>query len=55
MQEGQFSVNGKLGRVIYFIVTNTTAIRSGASAKHKPRGKANPGMAAVREGPLSSS
>ena len=27
--------------------------RTGASAKHKPRGKANPGMAAGREGPLS--
>jgi hypothetical protein len=26
--------------------------RTGASAKHKPRGKANPGMAAGREGPL---
>jgi hypothetical protein len=27
--------------------------RKGGSAKHKPRGKANPGMAAGREGPLS--
>ena len=27
--------------------------RTGASAKHKPRGKATPGMAAGREGPLS--
>jgi hypothetical protein len=26
---------------------------SGATAKHKPRGKSNPGMAAGREGPLS--
>ena len=27
--------------------------RAGASAKHKPRGIVNPGMAAGREGPLS--
>ena len=28
--------------------------RSGASARHKPRGKSTPGMAAVEEGPPSS-
>ena len=29
-------------------------IRSGASVRHRPRGKSTPGMAAVREGPPSS-
>jgi hypothetical protein len=56
-------VNGKLGRVYrycdnhYFcgdkgVMAPTT---SGASAKHKARGKVHPGMAAGREGPLSQS
>ena len=51
-------MNGKLG----FFRTNTTfteagrygPVRSGKSAKKKPRGKSNPGMAEVIEGPLSS-
>jgi hypothetical protein len=29
-------------------------IRSWASVRHRPRGKSTPGMAAVREGPPSS-
>ena len=33
----------------------TAPIRSGASVMQKPRGKLNPGMAAVREGPNSTS
>ena len=53
-------LNGKLG-VIGF-VTNTTfaeaglhgPVRSGKSAKKKPRGISNPGMAKMVEGPLSS-
>ena len=53
-------MNGKLGGVSYYNLplreqVAMAPIRSGASAKQKPRGKLNPGMAAVREGPLSRS